>query len=1632
MKRFKKTLAFMMAVIMMISVINLPAKAAESVTLGFEQGAKRDDYSDYILYLTGLSTEQVNALGGGGIKVSDVNIDGVKSSAYGYNVGGKLVVIAGWSSFNQDATAATDIGRHFVTIPKGATIGDNQEYTVAEDLNILIDGAKAPKAVSNDFVSLGYNRSGTRANDYITYFTGLTKDQVNAISAGGINTLVQGDILLDGNVIQGPYLFNVGGEVAFIVNYNHIKAGATSAADITEDHTVTLRKGAKIGNYTVARDFTLKFNGSKVTPIYTADESAVLSIAANRTDLLMLKMEGVATPSADTDFEAVTSDSVYQYNGEASKLRMFYSKFDGIYAEVNGMSGKTAPDAGDIVTIKGLWKYLGNGKVYDFGITNYTWNGTAWEEGANVIATKAVLSIAANRTDLLMLAVEGITQPSEDVDFVAVDENSVYLYNDEPSPMRMFYSKFNGIYAETNGMSGKSVPDTGDTITIGGIWKYTGDGKYYDFGTSKYEWNGSKWVAYVEPVEGTPMTLTGVTSVKRANDWIFYFTPSFTVNQDDFTATKDWAFLGNYNKLIIDDGTNRNTAGGSEIYAFQSGNIGFTISPAQGLPAAPVTGTTVTFPAGLQLTYHGVVYEISKDIIFDYNGTQFVERIEYSEFSLSWGTDHKAQDELTRYFTYPLGATAEQAADMHQKYVTIYVDGTPVENGVEFYNDGGKLLLLFQYSKIESGATTAEAMQPHNIQIKAGTIIGRCKLMNDFNFYVNKTEIGEGSYKTYSEFALTWDSGAAQNTNNRYLIYPNGMTDEQLADAHGQYVTLYVDGNPVENGIQFWNLEGKILLIVNYAKLETGVTTAEELQPHNLQVKAGTIVNNCKLTSDFNFFVNKKELGAGMLPTYESISLGWGTGAAQDGTLKRYLFRPAGATAAQISDIHGQWVEAYVDGNMVTSCVQFYNDGGSLLMLLPYEKLESNIATAAALQPHSIVVKKGTIIGDYKLAEDYCISVDGTTVLNTATLTEINMNLSADSAAQDYYDAGKTNPAKRYLLYLDGLNATNITDMHTKLAKFTLDDTTRVVNGNVVYYNIKNNGTTITIILPYAAIEEGVTENAQFADKHIVTIKKGTIIADKYVVGKELAIQLNKNQITEYVAPDLVEPEVKDAVTVAVEGTVLTVGGTGTVKASDLTSVTAANITEIQIVGPCNIASQAFAGFTALQKVYFSNTVLTAASDAFSGCASGVKAIFVKGRSLTGGLANVENHEYYSFKILTLGSSYGEDTNNYIYTLAKNYYSNLPGRTAEDIAYDDIVVAELFSGGCPLSDRVLGIMGQPATTCYYEKWDENGAVIPTVPTGQLTGDLMKMALQDEYWDVVILMQSAEDSRNASSFLVSTAGNGVADIDTVINFAKANNKNHSGSKYMWLQTWSYNYKLNAPNNYLDAIGWEEQMRLDIAISMQTVVQERIDLGGLDGIVPAGASIEYLKKSFLNAEDPNYTSDKTSGTYNNGVYSNYFAIQRDTAHASIGLGRFTLGLTAFGYLADLTNAEIQTLAKECYPKNYEECEVSEKLEGEQAATSAYLQYDEYTKDCAPQAYSAAIKAIANPYQVTKIYKSGDATGDDKVDALDLIRYKKAQEGTGSIADAATADINMDGVVDAADLTALRDMFVWNKLQ
>ncbi len=342
--------------------------------------------------------------------------------------------------------------------------------------------------------------------------------------------------------------------------------------------------------------------------------------------------------------------------------------------------------------------------------------------------------------------------------------------------------------------------------------------------------------------------------------------------------------------------------------------------------------------------------------------------------------DNGAQDgDLKRYLVRLNGLTAAQITGIHGKQAVVYVDGVQ-KTGAEYYDLGGQIALLLPYSVLEDGnKTLASQLSAHTIVLKAGTVVGDYTIATDFTFNVNQYSIAEGAASNPNAITITGlgDNGAQDGDLKRYLVRLNGLTAAQITGIHGKPAVVYVDGVQ-KTGAEYYDLGGQIALLLPYSVLEDGnKTLASQLSAHTIVLKAGTVVGDYTIAADFTFNVNQYSVAEGTASNANAITItSLGECGAQDGDLKRYLIRLNGLTAAQVTGIHGQRAVVYVDGVQKTGA-EYYDLGGQIALLLPYSVLEDgNKTLASQLSEHTIVLKEGTVVGDYTIAADFAINVN--------------------------------------------------------------------------------------------------------------------------------------------------------------------------------------------------------------------------------------------------------------------------------------------------------------------------------------------------------------------------------------------------------------------------------------------------------------------------------------------------------------------------------------------------------------------------------------------------------------------------------------------------------------------------------
>lgn len=191
-----------------------------------------------------------------------------------------------------------------------------------------------------------------------------------------------------------------------------------------------------------------------------------------------------------------------------------------------------------------------------------------------------------------------------------------------------------------------------------------------------------------------------------------------------------------------------------------------------------------------------------------------------------------------------------------------------------------------------------------------------------------------------------------------------------------------------------------------------------------------------------------------------------------------------------------------------------------------------------------------------------------------------------------------------------------------------------------------------------------------------------------------------------------------------------------------------------------------------------------------------------------------------------------------------NSFSQDATRYLHDIAKADGVelqAANLYIGGCPLEQHYRNM--QSGKKDYELQFD-----------GHMTGFFLSMqeALLSRRWDVVTLQQQSSNSCRYETF--------QPYLDELARYVR---QCQPQAKVLIHQTWAY----EDGSNKLRAAGYEtaDAMLADILPSYEKAVAAI----GADGMIPSGELMGKLARAGLT-------------------------IHRDTFHASLGTGRYALGL------------------------------------------------------------------------------------------------------------------------------------------
>ena len=221
-----------------------------------------------------------------------------------------------------------------------------------------------------------------------------------------------------------------------------------------------------------------------------------------------------------------------------------------------------------------------------------------------------------------------------------------------------------------------------------------------------------------------------------------------------------------------------------------------------------------------------------------------------------------------------------------------------------------------------------------------------------------------------------------------------------------------------------------------------------------------------------------------------------------------------------------------------------------------------------------------------------------------------------------------------------------------------------------------------------------------------------------------------------------------------------------------------------------------------------------------------------------------------SIKILAIGNSFSQDAmNNHLYEVL------------ESAGYEEIVLANMYIGGCSLDTHWSNMNnGTAAYTYYYRDASTNGWRTTYNQT-------LETAMNEQDWDYITIQQVSGSSGKSTDY-----GN----LDNCLTWIDENKSNFN-AKILWHMTWAYD---EATSNSSFTYYNSDQMTMYRKI-LDTVDAKVLSHGLIDGVIPSGTSIQNMRTSTL--------VDAAS------------LCESDGYHLSAQIGDYIAALTWYAYLS-----------------------------------------------------------------------------------------------------------------------------------
>ncbi len=226
--------------------------------------------------------------------------------------------------------------------------------------------------------------------------------------------------------------------------------------------------------------------------------------------------------------------------------------------------------------------------------------------------------------------------------------------------------------------------------------------------------------------------------------------------------------------------------------------------------------------------------------------------------------------------------------------------------------------------------------------------------------------------------------------------------------------------------------------------------------------------------------------------------------------------------------------------------------------------------------------------------------------------------------------------------------------------------------------------------------------------------------------------------------------------------------------------------------------------------------------------------------SVCGNIKTEEIPAIDTIKILAIGNSFSVDAMEFLWDICI------------DAGFKEVVLGNLYIGGCTLDTHASNIRSNSAAYTYY--YNDNGIWETTQKVA------LDTALVAEEWDIITIQQGSPDSGRPETY---------SELPEILAHIEEN-KTNDDAKIYWHMTWAYQQN----SSHSDFVNYgKDQMTMYNAI-LSTVQDTVLNTDGIDGVIPTGTTVQNLRTSYLG--------DK---------------LTRDGYHLKYDIGRYAAGLTWF---------------------------------------------------------------------------------------------------------------------------------------